>query len=236
MIRFSPPLIKATLVKRYKRFLADALLEDGTAVTAHCPNTGSMKSCGEPGDIIFLRPTPEPNKKLKYCWEYTQTAAGLIGINTMRTNSIVKQALEKKRIKELSGYQEVRSEVKFSDKTRFDFLLSNHIDENPDCFVEVKNVTLFENQIFRFPDAVTTRGHKHLTELIKAKESGLSAVLIFLVNRPETATFECAANVDPAYASELKRAHNNGVKILVFQTKNTLEGILLQKPVSFCIS
>lgn len=219
-MEFPSQLIKATLIKRYKRFLADATLEDGTVITAHCPNTGSMKSCGIAGNTIYLTHTDDPKRKLKYTWQLTETKGGFININTHKANAIVKEALETGQVPELAAYSKIKPEKKRGD-SRLDFYLEQ--DGLPPCWVEVKSVTLLEGEQVLFPDAVSTRGLKHIQDLEKIALSGERAVLFFLVNRPEGKSFTPAAAIHPEYAEALAKAQKNGVEVLVYRASHSLE-------------
>ena len=173
-------LIQGTLVKRYKRFLADVQLADGSIVIAHCPNTGAMTGCAEPGWKVWLSPSNNPKRKLLYTWEVVLTdQLHWIGINTHKANTLVKEAIQACKIDELLGYRNLQAEVKFGEEnSRIDFLLTDH--EKADCYVEVKSVTLLDNSAGYFPDAKTLRGQKHLRELSLIASQGKRAVLFFL--------------------------------------------------------
>ena len=226
-MKLEAPLLKATLVKRYKRFLADAVLENSQTITAHCPNTGSMKTCGSPGDTIYLSHNDDPKRKLKYTWEFTETSGGLIGINTHRPNQIVKEALQNRKISELSEYSKVFPEKKRGN-SRLDFYLEG--DKNkPACWVEVKNVTLLEDNQLLFPDAVSERALKHIKTLEEILKEGERAVLLFLINRPEGTSFKPAEHIDPAYSKALIEAKEKGVEVLCYRSENSLEGSTLGK-------
>lgn len=207
-----PPLLQGRLVKRYKRFLADVDLEGQGRVTVHCPNSGSMRGCAEPGAQVWLSQSRNPARKLKYTWELIQTKGSLVGINTQVPNKLVRSALENRQVDELKEFTRVRWEVKTSDHTRLDLLLENKADEK--CYVEIKNCTLVESGIALFPDAVTTRGQKHLDELVRLKKEGHRAVIFYLIQRMDAAVFTPAALIDPDYARKLKHAVENGVEIL----------------------
>lgn len=228
-LNFEKPLVKATIIKRYKRFLADVVLEDGREVTAHCPNTGSMRTCWSPNDVVYLTYNPSPKRKLDYTWDYTQTKAGLIAINTMRPNRVVEEAIVNKKIPELKQYDHLRREVKYGENSKIDLLLED--DSKNKCWVEVKNVTLFDQGRLLFPDAVTKRGLKHLHELTKQVEKGDRAVMFYLINRSEGDVFSPAGDIDPEYTKALKTAEKNGVEILAYRTKRTLEAITMGSPV-----
>lgn len=208
-----PPLIKGKFLRRYKRFLADIELEDGEVVTAHCPNSGSMKGCACPGADAWISQSTNPKRKLKYTWELTRIDGTFIGINTLVPNRLVKESVENNLVPELSGYSRVKSEVKTSAHTRLDLMLESQ-HANP-CFVEIKNCTLVENGVAMFPDAVTTRGQKHIQELEALAAAGNRAVLFFLVQRTDAHTFTPAADIDPEYAEKLMRARLKGVEIIV---------------------
>lgn len=225
-MKFEKALIKATLIKRYKRFLADCTLEDGTEITAHCPNTGSMKTCGSPGDTIYLSHHDDPKRKLKYTWELTETKGGFIGVNTHKPNQIVKEALEQKVIKELSSYSEIKAERKRGD-SRLDFYLSGAPEGIP-CWLEVKNATLLSKDEVIFPDAVSERALKHIKTLEEIVATGERAALLFVVNRPEGKSFRAAHEIHPEYAKALAEAQKKGVEVLVYRVKASPEAIFLE--------
>ncbi len=227
-LKFDAPLVKATLVRRYKRFMCDAILEDGSEVVAHCPNTGSMKTCGEKGDSIYLSYNPSPKRKLKYSWELTETPHGFVGINTMRPNHIVEEGIKTNLVKELQGYETIKREVKFKD-SRFDIFLDD--PQKGPCWVEIKNVTLLENKKVIFPDAVTTRGLKHLQHLEELAQKNDRAIIFYLVNRTDGLSFSPAEAIDPDYAKALRRAYKKGVEVLAYRSHITLDGISLGEPV-----
>lgn len=228
-MQFSTPLLKGTLLSRYKRFFADVRLDDGQTVTCHCPNTGSMKTCAIPGMTVYVAYHPSPKRKLAYTWELAAVADGFIGVNTARPNLVVEEALRTRRVPELSLYDDVRREVKFGENSRVDFLLSGN---GPACYVEVKNVTLKGEGCVTFPDAVTSRGLKHLEELSRLVSAGQRAVQFFFVNRPEGEFFTVAEDIDPAYAAGLRRARQSGVELLAYRAKTTLDGMELGDPVA----
>ncbi|MBC3766010.1 DNA/RNA nuclease SfsA [Neptunicella marina] len=215
-MKFVSPLIPGTLIKRYKRFFADVKLDTGDIVTAHCPNTGSMKSCAEPGWKAWLSKHNNPKRKLAYTWELVENHLGhLIGINTHNANKLVAEAIQQNRIPELTGYDKIKPEVKYgNENSRIDFLLTQ--SNQPDCYVEVKSVTLLEQDWGCFPDAVTTRGQKHLRELAILAEKGQRAVLLFLVQHSGIHQMTVARHIDPAYAAELQNAIDAGVEILAY--------------------
>jgi sugar fermentation stimulation protein A len=225
-----PPLIPGILIKRYKRFLADVqLVETGKTVTAHCPNSGSMKGCAEPGSQVFLSENDNPKRKLKYTWELVRTSGTMIGINTQVPNKLVKQSIENNLIEELSGYDRIKAEIKTSEHTRLDLLLEKKDGEK--CYVEIKNCTLVENHIAMFPDAVTTRGQKHLTELEGLVSQGHRGVIFYLIQRMDATSFQPADMIDKTYAEKLKRAARNGVEIITRDTIIDTEMIKIGKPI-----
>ncbi|MFO7885056.1 MAG: DNA/RNA nuclease SfsA [Desulfobacteraceae bacterium] len=211
------PLLKqGRLIKRYKRFLADIELETGEMVTAHCPNSGSMKGCAVPGAPVWISESTNPARKLKYTWELVQMPESMIGINTQVPNKLVKQAIEQGIIQELAEYKKVTSEVKTSSHTRLDLLLEKDTGEK--CYVEIKNCTLVEKGTAMFPDAVTTRGQKHLEELQHLICLGHRAVIFYLIQRMDAREFKPASRIDPAYAEKLKTAVQNKVEVITRDT------------------
>ncbi|WP_417519423.1 DNA/RNA nuclease SfsA [Marinobacter sp.] len=217
-MKFPEPMIEGRLIRRYKRFLADVRLPDGTEVTAHCPNTGSMLGCQPSDGRVWLSRSDNPARKLPYTWELVETEPGAIAcVNTARPNAQAREAIESNRISELSGYSQCRSEVKYGEeKSRIDLLLSGH-EAEPDAWVEVKNVTLEENGQGFFPDAVTTRGQKHLRELMAQVASGDRAVLFFVVNHTGIETVRPADHIDPHYGQLLRQACDAGVEVMAYR-------------------
>ena len=232
-MQFSSTLIQGTLIKRYKRFLADVQLTDGSIVIAHCPNTGAMTGCAEPGWKVWLSPSNNPKRKLLYTWEVVITdQRHWIGINTHKANALVKEAIQDNRISELAGYQYLRAEVKFGEEnSRIDFLLTD--PKNADCYVEVKSVTLLDNNAGYFPDAKTLRGQKHLRELRYIAGQGKRAVLFFCVQHSGIQSVQVAKHIDPDYAKELKQAMLSGVQILCYDCKINSEKIYINQPLPF---
>jgi sugar fermentation stimulation protein A len=225
-MKFPAPLIPGILLSRYKRFLADVKLEDSQIVTAHCPNSGSMKSCNTPGSRVYLSYHDKPLRRLKYTWELVEANQTWVGINTGHPNKLVAEAIKENLISELQGYSRIQPEVKFGKHSRIDLLL-----EGPDgiCYVEVKNVTLVENGRARFPDAVTLRGQKHLNDLMKAVKLGHRAVIFFVVQREDASSFSPADDIDPDYGKLLRRAVNRGgVEALIYQTRISPREIMIQ--------
>ena len=229
-MQFPTPLIPATLIKRYKRFLADCRLEDGREVTAHCANPGSMMGLAEPGMRIWLEPNDDPKKKLKYGWRLVEHADGhFTGVDTSVPNRALKAALEAGKIAEFAAYSSLRAEVKYGENSRIDFLLSG--DGLPDAYVEVKSVTLSrEPGLAEFPDSVTARGAKHLRELAKMADAGHRAVMLYLVQRTDCTGFQLASDIDPTYAAEFDAAQARGVERLVIGTQITPDGVEVGHP------
>jgi len=225
-----PRLVEGILIKRYKRFMADVKLRNHHVVTAHCPNSGSMKACCEPGRTVYLSRHNKPSRRLKYTWEMIRMEDSLVGVNTMVPNRLTEAAVLAGDIPELSGYDSVRTEVKYGENSRIDLLLEKGKNR---CFVEVKNCTLVTEGLASFPDAVTSRGLKHLIELQKEVEKGHRSVMFYLIQRMDANRFEPADLIDPAYGEELRKAVSNGVEVLVYDVAMDLEGIRLNRPVPF---
>ena len=221
---FPSRLIRGTLVRRYKRFLADVRLPNGEMVTAHCTNTGSMLGCNEPGSVVYLSLSPNKGRKLAYTWEMIQIKRTWIGINTFHPNRLVAEAVEAGAIPELCGYQVIRREVKVSAHSRLDLCLEGN---DGCCYVEVKNVTVSFGGAAAFPDAVSERATKHLKELIRLKRRGHRAAVVFVVQRGDCDHFRPADEIDPEYGRWLRRAVKAGVELLPYVAKVTPKGILL---------
>ncbi len=236
-MKFSPPLIKARLIKRYKRFLADVILDDGSTSVAHCANTGSMLGLSAPDSPVYLSPNTNPKAKLDYRWELIDVGSSLVGINTSRANTIVEEAIEENRIMELEGYNSLKREVKYGDNSRIDILLSDPADDKTPntCYVEVKSVTLERDAQARFPDAVTKRGAKHLIELSQMVKEGHRSVMLFLIQRSDCTSFSVAEDIDPTYAETLSAASDAGVEILAYDCTITDEEIKLRGPVKMLL-
>ncbi len=226
---FQEKLIHGTLIKRYKRFLADIRLDDGTEVVAHCTNSGSMKSCLENGAEVYLTPVNDPKRKTKFTWEMIKINNDWVGINTGNPNKLAFEAISKGTIPKLAGYTNVKREVTFGD-SRFDVFAEN---EDGQCFVEVKNVSLKEGKYALFPDSVTTRGQKHLRTLMEVKAKGIRAVMLYIIQRSDVEIFAPATDIDPKYAELLKEAVNAGVEVIPMQAKVTPEKIELVKKLPF---
>jgi sugar fermentation stimulation protein A len=229
-MEFKTPLIEATLLRRYKRFLADVRLADGEVITVHTANTGSMLGCSEPGSRVWLSRSESTTRKYPYSWEITETAAGvLVGINTALPNSLVREAIEAGAIGELQGYRSLRGEVPFgAERSRIDWLLQDD-GEKADCYVEVKNVTAAVADTAIFPDAVSARGAKHLRELIGVVATGHRGVLCFCVQRGDVTAVRPADEIDPVYGETLRRALHSGVEVIAYQAEVSTFGIVLQR-------
>jgi len=225
-----PPLVQGALVKRYKRFMADVKLRNGHLVTAHCPNSGSMLACCEPGRPAYLSRHNNPKRKLKYTWEIIHMPGSLVGVNTMVPNRLVHAAILADRVDALMGYTSVRAEVRYGKNSRIDLLLE---EGEKRCFVEVKNCTLVKDGIACFPDAVTTRGFKHLQELQEQVRMGDRAVMFYLVQRMDAVLFRPADHIDEKYGIELRKAIKNGVEILVYDVSLDLKSIALNRALPF---
>ena len=226
---FPEPLIKGKLIKRYKRFLADVELSNGDIVVAHCTNSGSMKSCIEPGADVYLSTSNNPNRKTKYTWELINIDSGWVGINTLLPNQLVYEALEQNYIPEIKGYINFFREVTFED-SRFDIYAENYTEK---CFIEIKNVTYKVGKYALFPDSVSSRGTKHLYSLIRAKKQGFRAIIFYLIQRTDIEIFSVARPIDPVYATALERAIDNGVEVIAYQTITNPPYIQIHKRVPF---
>ena len=232
-MQFQTPLVPARLLRRYKRFLADVLLEDGQQVTAHCPNPGSMMGVCQPGTRVFVEPNSDPRKKLKYAWRLVDHENGhMTGIDTGAANKIVKEALEARKIALFETYQTLRAEVKYGTQSRVDFLLTE--PGQKDIYLEVKSVTLMRKKgVAEFPDSVTARGLKHLQELAHVAEMGHRGVILFLIQRSDSHVCDIARDIDPAYAEGIVYALARGVEILCMDCQLSEDGIDIDKPVPF---
>ncbi|MDU8924425.1 DNA/RNA nuclease SfsA [Pasteurellaceae bacterium LIM206] len=214
-----PPLQPARLIRRYKRFLADVELANGETGTIHCANTGAMTGCGSAGDIIWYSDSKSDTRKYPLSWELTQLANGdIVCINTHRSNQLVFEALQHKRIKELAMYDQILPEVKYGEEnSRIDFLLKGN--DLPDCYVEVKSITLVKDTVGMFPDAVTSRGQKHVRELLAMKKQGYRAVVLFAGLHNGFDCFKTAEDIDPEYDKLLRAAMRQGVEVYAYKGK-----------------
>jgi sugar fermentation stimulation protein A len=239
-MQFDPELKSATLVKRYKRFLADISLSDGSETTIHCANTGAMTGCATPGDTIWYSQSDNPKRKYPYSWELTHTQQGdFICVNTARANPLTVEAIKADLIAPLLGYDTLETEVKYGkEKSRIDILLRS--PNRPDCYIEVKSVTLLddpkENGIRGqgyFPDAVTTRGQKHLRELMEVVKQGERAVLLFAILHSGIEKVSPALHIDAEYSYLLKEAIETGVEVLCYKAQLSNQEIKLTAAVPF---
>ncbi|MEZ5072932.1 MAG: DNA/RNA nuclease SfsA [Bacteroidales bacterium] len=221
---FENELIHGRLIRRYKRFLADVLLDDGREVTAHCTNSGSMKSCVREGAEVFLSPAADPARKTAYTWEMIRMDAGWVGVNTARPNALVHEWLSKGILPSLEGLTGLRREVTWGD-SRFDLYGE---DPRP-CYIEVKNVTMKDGPMALFPDARTERGRKHLNTLMRIREEGMRAVMVYVVQRTDVERFAPARDIDPAYADTLARAVERGVEALAARARVDPSGIVFDR-------
>jgi len=232
-MKFIYPLIHGRLVRRYKRFLADVTLDDGTEVTAHCTNSGTMKSCLEEGAEVWLTPVDDPKRKTRFTWEMIRIGGGWVGINTSNPNALAFEWVSKGVVPGLEGLTGLKREVTWED-SRFDLYgeeagegsgISGGAGYGRGCFIEVKNVTLKEGERVLFPDAVTERGRKHLNTLVRVKKAGMRAVMLYVVQRMDVRIFSPAREIDPAYGKGLDEAIRHGVEVIVVQAHLTPESI-----------
>ena len=225
-MNYTHELFHGTLIKRYKRFLADVKLDSGEVVTAHCANSGSMLTLKDEGSEVWLSPAINPKAKLDYKWEIVKADNTLVGINTSLPNKLVEEAILDGTILELQGYKNLRREMKYGKNSRIDLFLSEHSSDKPDCYVEVKSVTLSrEEGIGEFPDSVTSRGKKHLDELGDMVDQGQRSVMLYLAQRNDLEKFKIASDIDPAYAIALKQAKEKGVEAYCYACEITPTGI-----------
>ena len=230
-MQFDSELGEGKLIKRYKRFMADIELPNKETATIHCPNTGSMATCAPVGGRVLYSDSKNPKRKYPWTWELTETAGGFIGVNTSRTNALVEEALDSRKIPQLSDYDDISREVKFGE-SRFDFCLKK---DGKNIWVEVKNATLLHEDRIIFPDAVTARGLKHLKHLQDAVLQGDRAVMLYVVNRPDGQVFSPAYHIDPEYCQELERAIQNGVEVLAWRTRANSTMIEIIEPVEITL-
>jgi len=229
-MKFKERLLQGILIKRYKRFFVDIKYKNKT-ITAHCPNSGSMLGLLNPGNIAWFSEVNDPKRKLKYTLQIIGFNNQLVGINTHLTNKIVLEALKNKKIKSLVKFSHIKSEAKFSDNTRFDFLISNNKEK---CYLEVKNVTLVrQDGIAEFPDAITSRGTKHLNELVAAKKKGYESYILYLIQRYDCNFFKIAEDIDKQYKTTFNYALKNGVNVLCYDCKINNEEIILNNRINY---
>ncbi len=228
-MRFPDPLIRGRLLRRYKRFLSDIELDNGEIVVAHCANPGSMTGLKDTGAPVWLSPSRNPKRKLKYSWELIQVDGHMVGINTAWPNRIVEEAVAAQTVPELAGYPSLRREVPYGRNSRIDLLLE--AADRPPCYLEVKNVHLRRTAgLAEFPDSVTKRGTKHLRELSEMAGQGARAVMFFLVQRGDCASFRVAADIDPDYDRAFHAALDHGVEVLCYACQVGEEAIELDRP------
>ena len=233
-MRFPSPLIPATLIRRYKRFLADVTLASGEEITVHVANPGAMIGLAATGSRVWLSKSPNPSRKLPYSWELVEvdfgTGSELVGINTGHPNGLVAEALAAKAIPDLAGYASVRREVKYGTNSRVDFLLEQ--PGKPPCYVEIKNVHLMRQPgLAEFPDCVTTRGTKHLDELGAMAVAGARAVMLFVIQIASAERFALARDLDPAYDAAFERARKAGVSAAAWKCGISREMIEIASPI-----
>lgn len=230
-----PDLYSGTILKRYKRFLCDVRLDKtNTIVTAHCPNTGSMRGISLDQTPVMLSHSNSTKRKYPYTLEMVCNNNVWIGINTMRTNKIAEEGMVSGKIKELSPFVSLKREVKCSNNSRLDFMLTQ---ENQSCYVEVKNVTLVENNHALFPDSVTTRGQKHLKTLMDLKKHGARCIMLYIIQRSDCSFFRPAYEIDPEYSNLLKESFKNGIEVMAYKTDVSPEEIRINCNIPInCIS
>jgi sugar fermentation stimulation protein A len=227
---FDRPLIRARLIRRYNRFLADVILPDGRSAVAHCPNTGAMLGVAEPGMAVWIEPVDGPGRKLAFAWRLVELPDGhWAGIDTRTPNRVVAEALAARAVPELAAYDAVRPEAAYGARSRVDFLLTG--PGLPPAYVEVKNVHLRRREgLAEFPDCVTARGAKHLEELARMAEAGARAVMLYVVQRTDCDRLAMAADLDPAYARAFDDARARGVEVLARTCRIGPEGVALAHP------
>lgn len=229
-MKFEKPTSFGKLIKRYNRFLADIILSDGTQITAHCANSGSMKTCKQPGWKVMVSDSQNPKRKLRYTWEMVHNGKCWIGINTMVPNKLAREAIIENKIPELSGYAHIKPEQKYSKNSRIDLLLEKDAEK---CYVEVKNVTLVDGDFYMFPDAVTERGLKHLGDLLAMKKAGHRAVMLYVIQRNDGKTFKPCSEIDHEYANKLQQVFKQGVEILPYVANVTPQEITIDYKIDF---
>ena len=236
-MRFPSPLIAGRLVKRYKRFLADIVLDTGEEITAHTANPGSMMSVCPENARVWVSKSASKTRKLPYSWELVEITEfgrpSLVCVNTGLPNKIAEEAIGRNIIPELAGYDKITREVKYGEKSRIDLLLES--ETRPPCYVEVKNVSLRRQAdgLAEFPDSVTARGLKHLGELQEMVQQGNRAVMLFILQRSDCTSFSAAADIDPKYAAKLDEVSQNGVEVLVWDCEVTTSEVVIRRPLPF---
>jgi sugar fermentation stimulation protein A len=232
-MRWPTPLIPARMVRRYKRFLADVVLDGGGEVTVHCPNPGRMLGLDAPETRVWVSQASNPLRTLPFTLELVRANGGLVGINTMRPNRLVEEAISAGQIAELRDYEVIRREVRYDERCRIDLLLRRA--GHPDCFVEVKNVHLKRAAGAEFPDAVTARGTKHLGALARQVAAGARAMVVYVVQRTDCADFRIAADIDPMYAASFSLALAAGVEAVCYNCEVSLESVRLAAPLPIVV-
>ena len=238
-MQFDPPLIEAVLLQRYKRFLADVRLPDGSELTVHCPNPGAMMGLSDPGNRVWISDSRNPKRKLRYTLEMMEVASpgggkAFVGINTMHPNKLATAAIEAGHIPELSGYERLRREVKYGENSRIDILLES--DDRPPCYVEIKNVHLVRKPgLHEFPDCKTERGAKHLGEMANMVSQGARAVMLYVIQREDGDAFALADDIDPHYAQSFQNATAAGVEAIAIRCKVTPEEIIACDPIPMIV-
>ena len=227
-MKFLLPLRRATLVRRYKRFLSDHRFDDGSTVTAHVANPGAMTGLIDNGLETWLSPAANPKRKLPFSWEMVRIGQGLVGVNASRPNALAEEAIGAGAILPLAGYEALRREVAYGERSRVDFLLE--AADRPPCYVEVKNVHLKRGPAAAFPDSVTARGTKHLRELAAVAEGGARAVMLYVIQREDCDSFTLAADIDPAYATAFTQARASGVEALAYACRLSTDSIAVDRP------
>jgi sugar fermentation stimulation protein A len=225
-----PKLTIGTLIRRYQRFMADVRLGNRHIVTAYCPNTGSMQECSEAGRTVFLSRNGAKHRKLKYTWEMIEMPTSLVGINTILPNKLVRSSVMKGLIPGLKEFESLRTEVSYGRGSRIDILLEKGMHKT---FIEVKNCTLVQDGTAFFPDAVSTRGLKHLKELQEEVKKGNRGIMFYLIQRMDASLFKPAYHIDPLYGKELKKALENGVEIMVYDVILDKKGICINRAISY---
>lgn len=238
-MRFEPPLVRGRLIRRYQRFLADVVLDDGATITAACPNTGSMLGLAAPGTVVWLSASDRPTRKYRHTWELVEAnlngAATVVGINSSLPNRLVAAAVAAGGVPELAGYPVLRREVRYGQSSRIDLLLE--CAAKGSCFVEIKNVHMMRRPgLAEFPDSVTVRGAKHLAELARMAQAGHRACMLFLIQRGDAARFDLARDIDPAYDSDFRLAQAAGVEALAYCCRVTPEEVVIDRPIPILAS
>ncbi|HXF54645.1 MAG TPA: DNA/RNA nuclease SfsA [Hyphomicrobiaceae bacterium] len=234
-MQFPGPLLRGRLIRRYKRFLADVVLDSGETVTAACPNTGSLLGLSDPGAVVWLSTSDSPTRKYRHTWELVEANLDgrrrLVGINTSHPNRLVAEAIDARRLAALSGYALLRREVRYGRASRVDLLLE--CPQRGLCYVEIKNVHMMRRPgLAEFPDSVTARGARHLAELAAMVAAGHRAVMLFLIQRADATRLALARDIDPAYAAAFDAAMRAGVEMLAYRCRLSPQAITIDRPVS----